>query len=69
MKQKMALTPFGWLTKADYARRLMQEFGTHVLPCNEHCENECVFKDVGVGCGCPLNEFEDRVLEALGEEL
>ena len=65
---KMVLTPLGLMTKRDYLRSVMKTLGSVILPCNEHCETECVFKDVGKGAGCPLNEFEDRVLEALGEE-
>ena len=35
-----------------------------ILKCNDCCEERCVFPEVGTGAGCPLNEFEDKVLEA-----
>lgn len=69
MKQELMLTPFGqWRTRAEYLGDLISLISRQILPCTEHCERECVFKDVGKGAGCPLLEFEDRVLEALGEE-
>ena len=38
-----------------------------ILHCNDYCEKRCVFPDVGTGAGCPLNEFEDRVRDVIGE--
>ena len=37
-----------------------------IIGCNDCCEKRCVFNDVGTGAGCPLNEFEDKVIEAIG---
>lgn len=45
----------------DVMRRL-----SYLLQCNDSCEKRCVFPDIGTGEGCPLNEFEDRIYEAIG---
>lgn len=37
-----------------------------LMGCDEQCNQECVFPDVGTrGCRCPINEFRDRVEEAI----
>lgn len=41
---------------------------SNILRCSDCCEQRCVFPEVGEGAGCPLNEFEDKVLEALGAQ-
>ena len=65
---QMMLTKFGtWRTKAEYLHDIMSIIGRDIVPCNEQCEAECVFKDIGTDAGCPINEFEDRVLEVIGQ--
>lgn len=59
------LTPHGWLTSADIIRNAMREIGK-AIDCKGHCKERCVFPDVGKEAGCPLLEFEDRCLEAIG---
>ena len=52
-------------TKQEEIRELFSRLAG-VLGCNGTCEERCVFYDVGTGPGCPLNQFEDRCVEALG---
>ena len=54
-----------WNKKWDEVHKPFDEL-SRLLKCNDYCEKRCVFPDVGTGAGCPLNEFEDRVMDALG---
>lgn len=40
---------------------------TGLLNCRDHCEERCVFSDIGTGEGCPINEFINRVEDAMEE--
>ncbi len=53
------------MTNEDKIRDMFSSLSS-ILRCNDCCEQRCVFPEVGEGAGCPLNEFEDKVLEALG---
>lgn len=45
--------------------RIFDELGD-MLDCSGTCREECVFPDVGTSPnGCPLNQFRDRVDEAM----
>lgn len=37
----------------------------YMLGCNKCCEERCAFPDIGTGEGCPINEFFDRVENAI----
>ena len=37
----------------------------YLLQCNDFCEKRCVFPEVGKGDGCPLNDLEDKLHEAI----
>lgn len=51
--------------KSDEVRNLFDELGK-LLECDGSCSRRCVFPEIGEGAGCPLNEFEDRVMDAIG---
>ena len=50
-------------------KELRNMFGklSAILHCSDYCEKRCVFPEVGTSAGCPLNEFEDKVREVIGE--
>ena len=51
--------------RKEEVRRIMNRLSS-LLQCNVVCERRCVFPEVGRGDGCPLNDFEDRLYEAIG---
>ena len=52
-------------TTAQTLDRLFDEI-CWLMGCNEQCNRECVFPDVGTrGCRCPINEFRDKVDEVI----
>ena len=51
--------------REEKVRKAFRELG-YLLQCNDFCEERCVFPEIGEGAGCPLNDFEDKVMEAIG---
>ena len=52
------------LDKGQEVRNIMRRL-SYLLQCNDICETRCVFPEIGRGDGCPLNDFEDRLYEAV----
>lgn len=47
---------------------LFEEIG-EIMGCNERCETECVYPEVGTDVGCPLNQFRASIDYIVGQKL